>query len=48
MEDGRRSPSIPSDPIYGDGLNPNAPFDEDVWELYHVAEDLSRRAISRR
>ena len=22
-------------------LNPNAPFDDDVWELYHVAEDLS-------
>ena len=21
--------------------NPNAPFDDDVWELYHVAEDLS-------
>jgi arylsulfatase len=31
----------PVGPIYGDGLNPNAPFDEDVWELYHVAEDLS-------
>ncbi len=28
-------------PLYGDGLDPNAPFDEDVWELYHVAEDLS-------
>ena len=27
--------------LYNDGLNPNAPFDEDVWELYHVAEDLS-------
>ncbi len=31
----------PVGPIYGDGLDPNAPFDEDVWELYHVAEDLS-------
>jgi arylsulfatase len=28
-------------PLYGDGLDPNAPFDEDVWELYHVADDLS-------
>jgi arylsulfatase len=31
----------PVGPIYGDGLNPNAPFGDDVWELYHVAEDLS-------
>jgi hypothetical protein len=31
----------PVGPIYDDGLNPNAPFDDDVWELYHVAEDLS-------
>jgi len=31
----------PVGPIYGDGLDPNAPFDEDAWELYHVAEDLS-------
>ena len=31
----------PVGPIYPDGLNPNAPFDDDVWELYHVAEDLS-------
>jgi arylsulfatase len=31
----------PVGPLYGDGLNPNAPFDDDVWELYHVAEDLS-------
>jgi len=31
----------PVGPIYGDGLDPNAPFDDDVWELYHVAEDLS-------
>ena len=28
-------------PLYGDGLSPNAPFDDDVWELYHVAEDIS-------
>jgi arylsulfatase len=26
---------------YGDGRNPFAPFDEDEWELYHVAEDFS-------
>jgi arylsulfatase len=31
----------PVGPLYGDGLSPNAPFDDDVWELYHVAEDLS-------
>jgi arylsulfatase len=31
----------PVGPMYGDGLSPNAPFDDDVWELYHVAEDLS-------
>jgi arylsulfatase A-like enzyme len=31
----------PVAPIYGDDLDPNAPFDDDVWELYHVAEDLS-------
>ena len=31
----------PVGPLYDDGLSPNAPFDEDVWELYHVAEDLS-------
>jgi len=24
-----------------DGSDPNLPFDEDVWELYHVAEDFS-------
>jgi len=27
--------------MYDDGLDANAPFDDDVWELYHVAEDLS-------
>ncbi len=31
----------PIAPLYDDGLDPQAPFDEDVWELYHVAEDLS-------
>jgi arylsulfatase A-like enzyme len=31
----------PVGPIYDDGLRPNAPFDEDIWELYHVAEDVS-------
>jgi arylsulfatase A-like enzyme len=31
----------PVGPIYDDGLNPNASFEDDVWELYHVAEDLS-------
>jgi arylsulfatase len=31
----------PVGPLYDDGLNPNASFDDDVWELYHVAEDVS-------
>jgi arylsulfatase len=31
----------PVGPLYPDGLNPNAPFDDDIWELYHVAEDVS-------
>ena len=26
---------------YGDGRNPRAPFDDDEWELYHVADDSS-------
>jgi arylsulfatase A-like enzyme len=30
----------PVGPLYDD-QDPNAPFDEDVWELYHVEEDLS-------
>jgi arylsulfatase A-like enzyme len=30
----------PVGPLYDD-QDPNAPFDEDVWELYHVADDLS-------
>jgi len=31
----------PMAPMYDDGLSVDAPFDDDVWELYHVAEDLS-------
>ncbi|HXX88583.1 MAG TPA: arylsulfatase [Acidimicrobiales bacterium] len=31
----------PVGPLYDDGLDPNASFDDDVWELYHVAEDFS-------
>jgi len=31
----------PVGPLYDDGLNPNASFEDDVWELYHVAEDIS-------
>ncbi len=27
--------------MYDDGLDANAPFDDDVWELYDVAHDLS-------
>jgi arylsulfatase A-like enzyme len=27
--------------MYDDGLDPDAPFEEDVWELYHVAVDVS-------
>jgi arylsulfatase A-like enzyme len=30
----------PVGPLYDD-QDPNAPFDEDVWELYHVRHDLS-------
>ena len=30
----------PVGPLYDD-QNQNAPFEDDVWELYHVAEDLS-------
>ncbi len=30
----------PIGPLYDD-QNPNAPFDHDVWELYHVAQDIS-------
>ncbi len=31
----------PMGPLYNDGIDPDLPFDEDRWELYHVAEDLS-------
>ena len=31
----------PLGPLYNDGLDWNAPFDEDRWELYHVADDLT-------
>ena len=31
----------PLAPLYDDGLDWRTPFDDDVWELYHVAEDLS-------
>jgi arylsulfatase len=31
----------PVGPIYNDGLNPNAPFEDDIWELYRVADDAS-------
>ncbi|MCU1430411.1 MAG: sulfatase family protein [Actinomycetia bacterium] len=27
--------------MYDDGLDPDAAFEDDEWELYHVAEDLS-------
>jgi arylsulfatase A-like enzyme len=33
----------PVGPLYDD-QDPNAPFDDDIWELYHVAEDLSESA----
>jgi arylsulfatase len=31
----------PVGPIYDDDLRASAPFEDDVWELYHVAEDVS-------
>jgi arylsulfatase A-like enzyme len=31
----------PIGPMYDDGLSEDAPFDDDVWELYHVANDVS-------
>ena len=31
----------PVGPVYDDGLRASASFDDDVWELYHVAEDVS-------
>jgi arylsulfatase len=27
--------------MYDDGLDPDAPFEDDIWELYHVSEDLT-------
>jgi arylsulfatase len=37
----------PIGPLYDD-QNPNAPFRDDVWELYHVAQDLSEsRDVAR-
>ena len=31
----------PLGPMYDDGLDPDAPFEDDVWELYRVADDLT-------
>jgi len=31
----------PLGPMYDDGLDANAPFDDDVWELYHTDVDQS-------
>ncbi len=31
----------PVGPMYDDGLSVSAPFDDDIWELYHVEEDFS-------
>jgi arylsulfatase A-like enzyme len=31
----------PIGPIYEDGLDPNAPFDDDRWELYNLRTDLA-------
>jgi len=31
----------PVGPLYDDGIDMNTPFEDDVWELYHVAHDLS-------
>jgi arylsulfatase A-like enzyme len=30
----------PVGPLYDDGLRSNAPWQDDVWELYHVTEDV--------
>ena len=38
---GRRSTFHPVGPALRRRAEPNAPFDDDMWELYHVAEDLS-------
>jgi arylsulfatase len=34
----------PLGPLYGDGIDHEAPFEDDVWELYHVAVDPSETA----
>jgi arylsulfatase A-like enzyme len=39
--DGWKAVTFKSLGMYGDGQDPDAPFEDDVWELYHVAEDLS-------
>lgn len=31
----------PAGPMYDDGIDPDAPFDEDVWELYDKRADFS-------
>ena len=31
----------PVGPIYDDGLRSNAPWEDDIWELYNVTEDVS-------
>jgi arylsulfatase A-like enzyme len=31
----------PIAPMYDDGLDPSSAFEDDAWELYHVADDLS-------
>src|SRR5205823_13054396 len=31
----------PLGPMYDDGLDPDAPFEDDIWELYRVADDLT-------
>jgi arylsulfatase A-like enzyme len=31
----------PVGPVYDDGLRANAPWDDDIWELYHVDDDVS-------
>ncbi len=31
----------PIGPLYSDGLDPDAPFDDDVWELYDLRTDLA-------